>query len=87
MTHTHIVFSTEEMLVHRCLPPLRPQLCVSSSSGVSPPADGVHPVDGRNPERLVLGTCQAVTERAQTQALVVAATGTLHNVAHGLSVG
>lgn len=53
---------------------------------VSPLADGVHPVDGRNPERLILRTRQAVTERAQTQALVVAATGTLHNVAHGLSV-
>ncbi len=65
---------------------LNPDLCMWSSSSLSPPADGVHTVDGWNPERLVLWTRQAVTERAQTQALVVAATGTLHNVAHGLSV-
>lgn len=57
-----------------------------SFSGLSPPADSVHAVDSRDPERLVLRTCQAVTERAQTEALVVAATGTLHNVAHGLPV-
>lgn len=69
------------MLVHV------PQLCASSSSRVSPPADCVHPVNGRNPERLILRTRQAVTERAQTQALIVTATGALHNVAHGLPVG
>ena len=54
---------------------------------LSPPADRVHAVDGWDPERLVLGSRQAVTERAQTQTLVVTATGTLHDVAHGLSVG
>lgn len=54
---------------------------------VSPPADGVHAVDGGDPEGLVLGARQAVAERAQTQALVVAAAGALHHVAHGLPVG
>lgn len=59
---------------------------LTALSYVSPPADRVHPVDGRDPEGLVLRTRQAVTERAQAQALVVTATGTLHDVAHGLSV-
>lgn len=59
---------------------------LTALSSVSPPADRVHPVDGRDPEGLVLRTRQAVTERAQAQALVVTATGTLHDVAHGLSV-
>lgn len=61
-------------------------MCVSVIL-ISPPADGVHAVDGGDPERLVLGARQAVAERAQTQTLVVAAAGSLHHVAHGLPVG
>lgn len=58
----------------------------SLPSGLLPPADGVHAVSGRNPEGLVLGPRETVTERAQTQALVVTTTRPLHHVAHGLSV-
>lgn len=54
---------------------------------ISPPADGVHAVDGGDPEGLVLGARKAVAQCAQTQALVVAAAGALHHVAHGLPVG
>lgn len=53
----------------------------------SPPADGVHAVDSGDPEGLILGASQAVAQRAQTQALVVAAAGTFNHVAHGLPVG
>lgn len=52
----------------------------------SPSAHGVHAVDRRDAEGLVLGACQAVTERAQAQALVVPTAGPLHHATHGLPV-
>lgn len=49
----------------------------------SPAADGIHAVDGCDPEGFRLGTAQAAAQGAQAQALVVSAAGPFHKAVHG----